>query len=214
MEKLVEKIKELERGAVGRKIRKTMAGLRKSRNKEENVFSELCFCLLTANSSAEMGLKVQHALGGKGRGFEKLDEKKLSRELRKLGYRFYNVRAHYIAEARKHRPDVWKLVRRVRNETEERKAREWLVEHVKGLGYKEASHFLRNLGFVNLAILDRHIIRTLHEKGLIPELQGTLNRKRYLEYETKLEAVCIRTGLPQGELDFYLWYLQTNKILK
>ena len=41
-------------------------------------------------------------------------------------------------------------------------AREWLVHNVKGIGYKEAGHFSRNIGFTqDLAILDRHILKNL-----------------------------------------------------
>jgi N-glycosylase/DNA lyase len=208
METLIAQIKELENGKIGERIRKRMKELRKNRATPESVFSELCFCLTTANSSAEMGLKVQKALE---REVETLPLEKLSAKLRKLGYRFYNVRARYIVEARPKKEQVWLVVKEMHGHVE---AREWLVDNIKGLGYKEASHFLRNLGFEELAILDRHIIRTLHEKGLIDHVPATLGRKHYLEYEKKMEKICERTGLTQGALDFYLWYLKTGKVLK
>jgi N-glycosylase/DNA lyase len=171
-----------------------------------------------------MGLKIQKALGQK---VETLSQKELSRKLRALGYRFYNVRARYILEARPKKEMVWLAVKECDDETDGREheraarfanrqteTREWLVDNIKGLGYKEASHLMRNLGFEDLAILDRHIIRTLHERGLIDRVPATLGRKHYLEYEKKMERICERTGLKQGILDFYLWYLKTGKVLK
>ena len=62
----------------------------------KNHFSELCFCMLTANASAESGMKCQKALGNK---VKNLSEKQLSQELRRLKYRFPNKRAHYISQA-------------------------------------------------------------------------------------------------------------------
>jgi len=97
---------------------------------------------------------------------------------------------------------------------EGRRAREWLAEHVKGFGYKEASHFLRNVGYVNVAILDRHVLRVLAEHGLIDEVPKTLTKRRYLEIEKRLEGLAQTLGLSLGELDLYLWQMKTGKVLK
>lgn len=175
-------------------------------------FSELCFCLLTANSSAQMGLKVQDALGEK---FATLSEKELSKELRKLGYRFYNKRAEYIFLARKHAPGLRSRIIKLAEEGGTRNAREWLVENVKGLGYKESSHFLRNVGFKDVAILDRHILRTLHENGLIHEMpKSGLDRITYLKYENLMRIMGFKVRMNLAALDLYLWYLKTGKVLK
>lgn len=210
MEQLIEQIKTLEKSEIGEQIRAKRAGFKKNRATRESIFSELCFCLLTANSSAEMGINIQNEMR-KDNGFERLSEKQLSKALRALGYRFYNVRAAYIVLARKQKENVWAMIRECHNEFE---LRDWLVDNIKGLGYKEASHFLRNLGFYNLAILDRHILRTLHEKKLIDTLPSSLDEKKYLKYEKEMEKICRLTNLKQGELDFYLWYLKTGKALK
>jgi len=86
---------------------------------------------------------------------------------------------------------------------------------VKGLGWKEASHFLRNVGYLDIAILDRHIMSNMREYGLIPNegVKG-LTRRRYLEYERLLEEVARRVGISPGEMDLYLWYRKTGKVLK
>lgn len=57
------------------------------------------------------------------------------------------------------------------------------------MSYKEASHFLRNVGFgENIAILDRHILRNLVKLEVIDELPKTLTPKLYLEIEEKWET--------------------------
>ena len=92
--------------------------------------------------------------------------------------------------------------------------REGLVENIKGLSYKESSHFLRNIGFFKFAILDKHILRTLKENKLIPKIPNQMNKNNYLLFEKILSRLSIRLKLSQGELDLYLWYLKTGKILK
>ena len=91
--------------------------------------------------------------------------------------------------------------------------RDWIVKNVKGLGYKEASHFLRNIGFDDFAIIDFHIVDLLADYNLIKKPKN-LNRKKYLEIEKILRKISRKTGLTLAELDLYLWYLETGKILK
>ena len=91
--------------------------------------------------------------------------------------------------------------------------REWLVRNVKGVGYKEASHFLRNIGFKNLSIIDFHIIDLLARYGLIKKPRS-LTRRRYLEIEGLLRRISEKLGISLAELDLYLWYMETGRILK
>ena len=91
--------------------------------------------------------------------------------------------------------------------------REWLVKNIKGIGWKEASHFLRNMGFQNFAILDRHVLRVLNSykilDGILP-----LTRKNYLEIERKLKRIADRLNISLAELDLHLFYIDTKKIPK
>ena len=175
---------------------------------EEDWFSELCFCLTTANSSAMMGQKVQDALGFEG--FYSLPQKRLTRELKSLGYRFYNKRAEYIVGARKHFGIKEKLLE---FETDGAK-RDYLFENVLGFGLKESSHFLRNTGHDNCAILDRHIIRLMHENGMIPQIPKTITERNYFEIENSLDGFSKKAKMNHSMLDLYLWYMKTGKILK
>jgi len=169
------------------------------RRSPEELFSELCFCLLTANTSAELGMKCQTGLC-KGE-FEELPEKELADALKRLGYRFYNRRAHFIAEARTSKPWLANA------------SRDWLVENIKGLGLKEASHFLRNTGHDDYAIIDFHIVDLLVRYKLIKKPK-TLTPKKYLEIEALLWEIAKAGGLTLAELDLYLWYIETGKVLK
>ncbi len=177
-----------------------------------DLFSELCFCILTANSSATLGLKIQARLSdGK---FWKLTYEELSKELKSMGHRYYEQRARRIVEARKKFKEVEKLLK---FEREPKKLRELLSNKispfkVKGFGYKEASHFLRNVGFKDVAIIDRHVLRFLVERGLVEN--KTLTKNFYLHCEEKLRKIADELSLSLAELDLYIFYLKTGKVLK
>ncbi len=174
---------------------------------DEEIFKELCFCILTANFNAEKCIKIQKEINT---GFLTLNEEELARELRRLGHRFPNTRARYIVLAREHLNSLRSIVNSGKNEGE---IREWLVKNIKGLGYKETSHFLRNIGFKNLAILDFHILNLLEKFGII-EKPKNLSRKKYLEIENILTQIAKKLSLTLAELDLYLWFLETRKVLK
>ncbi|MDP2974084.1 MAG: DNA lyase, partial [Candidatus Diapherotrites archaeon] len=94
-------------------------------------------------------------------------------------------------------------------------ARNRLAENVKGLGMKESSHFLRNIGLgEGLAILDRHIVRNLLRYGAIKEMPKNLGKKNYLLIEEKMRQFSKRIGIPLAELDLLFWSKETGKIFK
>ena len=88
------------------------------------------------------------------------------------------------------------------------------MDNVKGLGLKEASHFLRNIGHRNLAILDRHILRNMLRFGAVKNLPNNLSRKNYLALEAKFMAFARKAGTPMDELDLLFWSMQTGEIFK
>ena len=168
-------------------------------------FCELCFCILTANSKAKTALCIQEELGH--RGFLNKRQGDLARTIRRNKHRFHNTKAGYIVSARKH-SQIKDVIR------EEKDPRRWLVKNVKGLGWKEASHFLRNVGYLDYAIIDRHVISILHQQGIIRGRPKTLNMKTYLATESRLGEIAKHLGMSQGELDLYLWYMKTGEVLK
>lgn len=207
MEKILNKINELKCSDIKLVIDKRVNEFRnfnKKSNKE--LFKELCFCILTANFTAERGINIQNTIGD---GFLTLTQAQLANKLKELGHRFPNTRAKYIVEARKHKDELKQLIK-TKSEYE---LREWLVQNVKGLGYKEASHFLRNIGYQNLAIADFHIVDILADHKLI-EKPKTMTKNKYLEVEKVLQNIGSKCNLCMSELDLYLWYLETGKVLK
>jgi len=207
MEHLIEKVEDLKNSKFRKIVDKRLNEFKElGRKGNEEWFSELCFCLLTANTSAELGIRIQKEFEYKG--FTKYkNEKDLANKLKKAKYRFYNRRANFINLANRYKNLKNILLK-------QKDMREWLVENIKGIGYKEASHLLRNVGFFDYAILDKHILRILAEEKLIDAIPNSLNRKRYLEFEKVLHKLCKRIKMTQGELDLYLWYLKTGKVLK
>lgn len=203
-------LEALKRGEVGRTVESRMAEFReKGRGSRSDIFKELCFCLLTANYTSEGGMRIQGEIGD---GFLTLPEASLAARLKSLGYRFPNARARYIVEARRHSATLCLMLSSGASDSE---LREWLASNVLGLGYKESSHFLRNIGRTGLAIIDFHIIDVLERNGLIRRPKSkSLGRKAYLEIESVLSSIASKAGMSQGELDLYLWYMETGKILK
>lgn len=207
MDSLLDRLQALKkseiRGIVDSRIREFEENGGKPGNE---IFKELCFCILTANFNAERAMKIQEGVGD---GFITLPEKKLAKKLRNLGYRYPNTRAGYIVEARRYTSTLKKVLRSLHGD----ELRDWLVGNIKGLGYKEASHFLRNIGYKDYAIIDFHIIDLLVRHGLI-ERPNTLTKKRYLEIEQVLRNMNAKLNLTLSELDLYLWYTETGKVLK
>ena len=182
---------------------------------EEDIFSELVFCLLTPQSKARscdiaVGCLIEKGLMLKG------TQKQIAKELR-TKTRFHNNKAKYIVEARRLFTRYKKLsIKKKINSFEDiEEARNWLVSNVKGMGFKEASHFLRNIGMgEDLAILDRHILKNLVYLGVISEIPKTLSKKKYLDIEKKLKEFSRVIKIPTAHLDLLLWYKEAGEIFK
>lgn len=207
MQQLIQKIEELKKTQIKNQIDKRIQEF-KSINKKSNdeIFKELCFCILTANYNAEKTIKIQNEIG---ECFVSDNQNELQEKLKTYGHRFPNKRAEYIHKAKNCKDKLNEVV----SFHDKKAIREWLVNNVKGLGYKETSHLLRNLGFDDYAIIDFHIIDILVENNVI-QRPKTLTKNKYLEIENTLRILAQKTNLTLAELDLYLWYMETGKILK
>ena len=198
MSNLIKSIEELQNSKLKEVIDNRISEFKELGKKDKNnLFKELCFCLMTANFNAKRAIEIQEKIGN---GFIDFSLEELKDSLKKLGHRFPNARANYIYEARQHKDSLIL-------------ERDWLVKNIKGLGLKESSHFLRNIGFQDFAIIDFHIIDILVENKII-EKPKNLNKKNYLEIENKLKGLADELNLTLSELDLYLWYMETDTILK
>lgn len=179
----------------------------------KKVFAELCFCLCTPQSKARVCDKAITNLENSGLLFS--GTMKQIRDYL-VGVRFPDTKALNILEARKFFLNMGDIrIKEALGGKNPKEMREWLVKNVRGFGYKEASHFLRNVGFGgDLAILDRHILKNLKELGVIDKIPESLTGKQYLEIEGKMRAFSKDVGIPFAELDLLLWSQETGEIFK
>ncbi len=206
MEDLAKTIRDLQSGDVGRRVQARLEEFSRFKGRPwQDWFSELSFCILAANAKGHVAFQIQQDIGAEG--LLTWPQARIVRAIRARNHRFHNNKASFIVEARAH-GDIKSILAR------ESDPRRWLVDNVKGVGYKEASHFLRNTGDFSKAILDRHVLRIMADNGMIPEVPKSLTPKTYLEYEARLQKLADMLKMRQGELDFYLWYMRAGDVLK
>ncbi|MEM1570026.1 MAG: N-glycosylase/DNA lyase [Candidatus Bathyarchaeia archaeon] len=207
-DELLEKINGLKNSHVKKLVDMRMEEFKQNGGKaSREIFKELCFCILTANFNAERSIEIQKKIDD---GFLTLPISQLTEELRKLGHRYPQTRARYIVEARRYADSLKDVISRFKDSS---LLREWLTKNIKGIGFKEASHFLRNIGYNDLAIIDFHIINILSKYGLT-DRPKTMTKKKYLEIESILRKIAKLSDISLAELDLFLWYLETGKVLK
>lgn len=182
---------------------------------DEAIFEEMCFCILTAGSSARMGMRTVEALRDillTG------TERELQSRAKKGRVRFWRVRPSYIYQTREYLRKVCglRLKGLIESLRDPEERRDFFAKNneVKGLGYKETSHFLRNIGFRGYAILDKHIIISLREMGVISEDDFPSTPARYKEIEKRLALFAEEIGIDMDHLDLLLWSRKTGEILK
>ena len=207
MNNLINKIESLKNSEISNLVHNRIKEFKELDKKSNNeLFKELCFCILTANFNAEKSIKIQNEIGN---CFITDSKEMISKKLKNYGHRFPNARAEYISESKKCKEKLIDII-----QFHDKKAlREWIVNNIKGLGYKEASHFLRNIGFDEYAIIDFHIVDILVKHNIIKRPK-TLTKNKYIEIEEILKKLAKEKNLTLAELDLYLWYMETGKILK
>jgi len=178
------------------------------------LFGELCFCLLTPQSKARSCDAAIQELKRDGLLFTG-NAAQIARVL-STRTRFHNNKAKYLVEAReKFSADGFAMLSHHTFAGSERHAREYFLKNVKGLGLKEASHYLRNVGRGStLAILDRHILKNLVKCGAIKSVPASITEKKYLEIEKGMERFCKKTGVLLSHLDLLFWAEETGEIFK
>ncbi len=198
------------KGSIRKRIREFEA---LGKSSDEDIFSELCFCILTPQSNAFNCHRAVVELR-KSKLLLSGSVKEIGRRL--VGVRFHNNKARYLVEARR----VFKNCNGIdiKNRIKGKDVfviREWLVKNVKGLGYKEASHFLRNIGYgKDLAILDRHILKNMKRYGIIKEIPKTLSRNRYMDLENKIRRFSKRINISLEDMDLLFWARETGVVFK
>ena len=183
---------------------------------DAQLWEELVFCIFTAGASARMGFRAVEAirpllLEGK--------REEMTLALRKAGaHRFPNERPGYIVVTRNYlraHCDLG-LRKKLQSFADPIERRDWLAreKQIKGLGYKESSHFLRNIGLTGHAILDKHVMNCLADLRVVETPKPPATRARYLETEQRLRSFARDIGIDFDELDLVLWSMKTGEVLK
>jgi len=178
------------------------------------LWEEMVYCFFTGGCSAKMGLRSVEAVRPhlKSGSHEDVMNALLGR------HRYPRARARYVVESRTFLENHcgMRLREKLGGFKDDLERRDWLVKEkgIKGLGYKEASHYLRNIGFKGYAILDKHVLRCLAELKIISEPKPPNTRLRYLSVENQLKKFADQIEIDFDEMDLVLWSMKTGEILK
>jgi N-glycosylase/DNA lyase len=174
----------------------------------------MVFCFFTGGCSAKMGMRSIEAVRPLLRDGT---QTQLAAALTGV-HRYPNERAKYIVHSRDFlKADCkMRLAERLAGFDDDHARRDWLAREkgIKGLGYKEASHYLRNIGYTGYAILDKHVLRCLAELKIIDDPKPPNTRARYLTVEDKLRGLTHTVQIDFDELDLVLWSIKTGLVLK
>lgn len=185
------------------------------RGSNEDIHAELSFCILTPQSKAVNAWKAITTLRENGLLFNGSAEDIV--EYLNI-VRFKNNKAKYLVALREQmQNEKGEIITKdfFNSITDVKEKREWIVKNIKGMAYKEAGHFLRNVGFgKEIAILDRHILKNLVKLEVIEDVPKSLTPKLYLEIEEKMKTYCKFINIPMDSLDLLLWYKEAGEIFK
>ena len=208
----IKKLKKLYKERK-REIKSRLIEFKKVNYNKNKIFSEMCFCICTPQSNAKRCDMAISKLAGCGL-LPNGSKSEISKILKNEGVRFHNNKARFIVLARD-KFDKINLIDRIKKSKDNRELREFILKDIKGLGFKESGHFLRNIGLgKDLAILDRHILKNLKNLNVIDEVPKTLTKKKYLDIESKMEKFSNKIKIPMDELDLLLWSKETGEVFK
>jgi N-glycosylase/DNA lyase len=183
---------------------------------DARLWEELVFCIFTAGASARMGVRAVEAIRPLLMDGTRQD---MTQALRNAGaHRFPVERPGYIVVTRSYLREHCDLALReqLQSFADSIERRDWLAreKRIKGLGYKESSHFLRNIGLMGHAILDKHVMSCLTDLGVVESSKPPSTRARYLETEERLRSFAREIRVDFDELDLVLWSMKTGEVLK
>lgn len=162
--------------------------------KDEDIFYHACFCILAPQAKFNNNLFIVDKLKEFDFYNKFIDLNTLSNLCKKS--RFYNMKAKRLLSLK----DNFKLILSIvhsDNLTVEEK-RSWLAKNVNGFGLKASSHFLRNLGYSSIAILDTHIFKFI-------ECKPPKSSKEYYNIEKIFISIANKLHLSAAELDLIVW---------
>jgi N-glycosylase/DNA lyase len=173
---------------------------------------ELLYCLLTPQSRAVNAGAVIEKLRAGGFLASRFDPTPWLRDPAHY-IRFHNQKARRLLAAADREEEIREIL--LRDDLDAAAKREWLVGNINGLGWKEASHFLRNIGHPDLAIIDRHILKHMLRCGAIDAIPASVGTRRvYLDLEDRFRELASRAELSLQELDLLFWSYEEGTVRK
>lgn len=183
------------------------------------LFMELAFVILTSQSSARNSWGAVEELDDDDLLMNG-EEEAISAVLASHDIQYENRKAEYIVKNREFlsQPTLMTPTNELRIkeklDDDPEKARKWMVENLAGVSWKGASHFLRNTGRENLAIISGHILKKLKMLGVIESVERPGNYSEYREIEDKMKKFAGELGIPLAALDLTLWSMETGEVFK
>ena len=98
------------------------------------------------------------------------------------------------------------------NATDAEELRSRLAMNIPGLGMKQASHFQQNVGFSHeFAVIDAHLLSFLRVNLMIIDVEPeALNKTLYIELEQRIQRLAAANGLDTSLLDRIVWNLKSG----
>ena len=183
-------------------------------NSEDNLWRELVYCIL----GSRVRFETVYAAVDRMYDFNLLSSPRSDSEFNELeqntvealstGYPYFRVRANHIRRAAEH---IYKSKGSIKNFlsniNDVRSARRLLATEVVGLGPKQASLYLRNIGFTkSIAVLDTHILTYLSWVGFVESpLKSVSSVGKYESLEESFINYAYSLGCSPDRFDLAVW---------
>lgn len=179
--------------AIREKVRKVELNCVLEGKTDNDIFWELCFCLCAPQTTFAGNRRCLENLISLRFFNRKISVERLHEAVRPA--RFYRNKTKYLLEAKTKFSEILSIARSDKTDVEKR---DWLVKNIKGMGMKASSHFMRNLGARDLAIIDIHVLKFLNTN--LPT-----NKKQYLILEDRFRKEAKKRKMTPCGLDIVIW---------
>ncbi len=178
----------------------------------EEVWRSLLFCILSSQVRTSSAVKATNSILSEVPFFEEkiassevYDKAKNILRREDVKYRFPDHRSRNIAHSwfafAQVKDDLYKYLESFDSEAA---AREWITQLFPGLGFKQASMFLRDIGYsLRLCIIDTHILWYCSCLG--HHSDRPLTPKRYIETEDFVLRQSDKFGVSPNVFDAAVW---------